>query len=138
MAQLDRATDYGSVGWGFKSLQARQCFFVNHFIFSSLCSQLQNSWRCFLTSRSVSLFCRIVQFLRGVFALKEFRPLVEPFRGDIPLPSCLKFSGESLSVIPEIFYRESKFLLFLLVLNTSGPLIEPFRGDEKSNRDIQG
>ncbi len=27
MAQLDRATDFGSVGWGFESLRARQLYF---------------------------------------------------------------------------------------------------------------
>ena len=45
-----------------------------------------------------------------VFALKLFRPLVEPLRSDAP----------SL-VIPEIFNRESMLFLFLLVLNTVDP-----------------
>ena len=35
-----------------------------------------------------------------------------------------------LSVIPEIFYRESKFLLFLWFLNAFGPRLESRRGDE--------
>ncbi len=36
-----------------------------------------------------------------------------------------------LSVIPEIFYRESMLLLFLWFLNTYGPRLEDCRGDEE-------
>jgi len=53
------------------------------------------------------------------FALKQFRPLVEPFRGD-KQGVIEAFRESTPSVIPEIFYRESTFLLFPLVFGTVG------------------
>jgi hypothetical protein len=76
VAQLDRASDFGSEGWGFESLQA--CYFIILSIFLTLVSSVISSLNKSSEKGAPKAFFTAFSKLRLSFSSKKFISL---FRG---------------------------------------------------------